>query len=119
MFNAAVDEELVARNPLRGLGRRTPGQSETDPPTEAQMILLLDACSALGAEYAPRMRAMITFAAYTIMRPGELFALDWEQIHLDAGLVHVERRLYEGALDLPKSNGCAPSRCCLRRARRW
>ena len=68
------------------------------------MILLLEACSALGAAYSSRMRALITFAAYTIMRPGELFALDWEQVDLDAGLVHVERRLYEGEYDLPKSN---------------
>ena len=35
---------------------------------------MLDACSALG-DYAPQMRALMTFAAYTGMRPGELFAL--------------------------------------------
>ena len=40
------------------------------------------------------MGAMITFAAYMIMRPCELFVLDWEQVDLDAGVVHVERRLY-------------------------
>jgi integrase len=104
LFNAAVDEELIARNPFRGLGRKTKGRAEHDPPTEEQMVLLLEACSALGDEYAPRMRALVTFAAYTIMRPGELFALDWQQVDLDAGLVQVERRLYEGEYDLPKSN---------------
>ena len=39
-----------------------------------------------------------------IMRPGELFALDWEHIDLDAELVHVERRGQGGEYDLPKSN---------------
>ena len=104
LFNRAVDEELIERNPFRGLGRRSPGRSDQDPPTEEQMILLLDACSALG-EYAPRMRALITFACYTILRPGELFALDWERdIDLKASEVHVRERVYKGEYDLPKSN---------------
>jgi integrase len=50
------------------------------------------------------MRALLTFAAFTLMRPGELIALDWEDIDLDAGRVRVERRLYRGRTDLPKSN---------------
>lgn len=105
LFNRAVDEELLDRNPFRGLGRRIVGRADTDPPTEEQMILLLAACSALGPDYAFRMQAMITFAAYTIMRPGELFALDWDRdVDLDLGVVHVRERVYEGELDLPKSN---------------
>jgi integrase len=104
LFNRAVDEELLERNPFRGLGRRSPGRADTDPPTEAQMVSLLEACSAVGADYAPRIRALVTFAAYTIMRPGELFALDWEHVDLEAGVVHVVRRVYKGEYDLPKSN---------------
>ena len=51
------------------------------------------------------MRALLTFAAYTIMRPGELFALDWERpVDLARDEVHVLERVYEGELDLPKSN---------------
>jgi integrase len=63
-------------------------------------------CSALG-DYAPIMGAMFTFAAYTLMRPAELVALDWADVHLDAGAhrrVRVSRRLYRGKTDLPKSN---------------
>jgi integrase len=75
------------------------------PPTDEQMILLLEACSALGSEYAPRMRALVTFACNTIMRPGELFALDWERdIDLRANEVNVRERVYKGEYDLPKSN---------------
>jgi integrase len=104
LFNRAVDEELLERNAFRGLGRRSPGRSETDPPTEEQMILLHEACSVLG-DYAPRMRALVTFASYTIMRPGELFALDWERhVDLTADIVHVRERVYKGEHDLPKSN---------------
>jgi integrase len=97
LFNRAVDEELIDRN--------SPGRSETDPPTDEQMILLHEACSALGKEYAPRMRALVTFASYTIMRPGELYALDWERhVDLAADVVHVRERVYKGEHDLPKSN---------------
>lgn len=64
----------------------------------------LEACSALG-DYAPRMRALITFAAYTIMRPGELFALDRERhVELAADEAFVRERVYKGEHDLPKSN---------------
>jgi len=41
------------------------------------------------------------------MRPGELFALDWEDIDLAGGAngrARVSRRLYRGRTDLPKSN---------------
>ena len=54
--------------------------------------------------YAPQMRALITFAAYSGMRPGELFALEWGDIDFDAMRVDVKRRLYRGKVDLPKSN---------------
>jgi integrase len=49
-------------------------------------------------------RALTIFAGYTGIRPGELFALEWDDIDLEAMRVHVRRRLYDGELDLPKSN---------------
>lgn len=104
MFNRAVDDdELLERNPFRGLSHRTRGRSDERPPTEAELDRLLAACSALGG-YAPRMRALIKFAAYTGMRPGELFALEWADIDFDAMRIMVRRRVYKGELDLPKSN---------------
>jgi integrase len=50
------------------------------------------------------MRALVTFAAYSGMRPGELFALEWPDIDFDAMRIDVRRRLYRGRVDLPKSN---------------
>ena len=49
------------------------------------MVLLIDACSMLG-DYAPMMRALLTFGSYTLLRPCELRALDWPGIDLDAGI---------------------------------
>jgi integrase len=50
------------------------------------------------------MRALLTFAAFSGMRPGELMALDWSDINLPALRVTVSKRLYRGTIDLPKSN---------------
>lgn len=103
LFNQAVDHELLDRNPFRGLGRRGKGRSDERPPTVAELEGLLEGCSALG-DYAEQMRALIVFAAYTGMRPGELFALEWTDIDLKANRIDVQRRVYKGMLDLPKSN---------------
>ncbi|HEY1275740.1 MAG TPA: tyrosine-type recombinase/integrase [Thermoleophilaceae bacterium] len=103
LFNRAVDEELIDRNPFRKLGRRTKGRSDEAPPTEEEFDKLLDACAALKG-YAGQMRALVIFAAHTCMRPGELFALAWSDIDFKANRVHVARRVYKGSLDLPKSN---------------
>jgi integrase len=101
--NAAVDAELLERNPFRGLGKRGRGRSDQAPPTEEEFERLLAACTALGW-YAPQMRSLIVFAAYSGMRPGELFALEWSDVDFDAMRIDVKRRLYRGQLDTPKSN---------------
>lgn len=103
LFALAVDEELLDKNPFRGLMRKPEGRKNERPPSEEEMLLLVASCDALG-DYGPRMEATLTFAAYMIMRPGELFALTWDDIDLDAGEVHVSKRLYRGRTDLPKSN---------------
>jgi integrase len=102
-MNAAVDAELLERNPFRGCGRRARGRADQAPPTEAEFDLLLAGCAALG-DYAPQMRALLVFAAYSGVRPGELFALEWTDVDFDTMRVDVRRRLYRGRVDLPKSN---------------
>ena len=65
------------------------------------MVLLLEACSALSDDYAPMMRALVTFAPTSLMRPCELFDLDWERdIDLEAparSAVHASRAAVTGA----------------------
>lgn len=82
---------------------RARGRADEDPPTPDEFDRLLDACDALG-RYADQMRALMVVGAYTGMRPGELFALEWADIDLAAHRIHVRRRVYGGELDLPKSN---------------
>jgi integrase len=94
MLGAALHDTVgdgcaANRAELAGGRRRTGADAGYDrvarlSPTEAEMVLLIEACSVLG-DYAPIMRALLTFASYTLLRPCELRALDWHGIDLDAG----------------------------------
>jgi integrase len=103
MFGLAMDEELINRNPFRGVTLKPKGRADEAPPTDAEFERLQDACAVLG-DHGPRMRALLTFAAFSGMRPGELMALDWSDVNLPALRVTVSKRLYRGGIDLPKSN---------------
>lgn len=107
LMNELYRAEEIDRNRFEGLSQRSDGRKNDRPPSEEEMLLLLDGCGALGEDYAPMMRALLTFGAFTLMRPGELFSLDWVDLDLGAGSngrALVARRLYRGRTDLPKSN---------------
>ena len=109
MCNRAVEEGMLGSNPFRGLDPGTEGRSNENPPTLEEFAKLQDACSVLGDEYGPHFRALLTFAGFSGLRPGELFALEWDDIDFDTRTIHVNRRLYRGTLDLPKSNATRPA----------
>lgn len=104
LYNHAIDEDdlPLGKNPFRGLGQRTKGRSDAPPPTVEEFEALLAACSALG-DYAPQMRAFLRFAAFTLMRPGELFALEWTYVDLAGLRIRKDVRLYRGDVDVPKT----------------
>lgn len=103
LFNYAKQLRVIDHNPFDGRGGdRTSRRQDQDPPTEQQLQHLLDACDIHG-DYAPQMRALILVAAYTGMRPGELYELRWTDIDLAANRITVSRRLYKGRVDVPKN----------------
>lgn len=104
LYNHAIDEDdlPLKRNPFRRLSSRTKGRSEDPPPTEEEFGRLLTACSALG-EYAKTMRALISFAAFTLMRPGEIYGLEWADVDFEAMRIRKARRIYAGTVDEPKT----------------
>src|SRR5262249_20817625 len=59
-------------------------------------------CSALG-DYADRMRELLLFAAYELMRPSELYALEESKIDFRRMRVLKDARLYRGGIDSPKT----------------
>jgi len=93
VLNAALRYALrldwIARNPaefVRPPKRRRPALR---PPTPEEMDALIEAAELSG----DRLAALWTLAAYAGLRPGELLALRWEDLDLDAGTVTVRRTL--------------------------
>ena len=95
MFSDAVRDGLVASNPFANLrrpawlgGPEAPPGNETELGTVAD--LALDPRMELE-DYAPQYRALVLFAGYTGVRPGELFALRRDDVR--GQLATVERSL--------------------------
>jgi hypothetical protein len=105
LYNYAIDEDdiPIERSPARKTGGRTKSRrSKTPPPTEEEFQLLLDSCSALG-DYAPRMRELLLFAAYELMRPSELYVLEESKIDFRRMRIRKDARLFRGTVDSPKT----------------
>lgn len=105
IFNAAIARGAAGVNPLRGKSRRSNGRRDLDPLTVDQVTAIAAAAErAHKGAFATTMRALVLFAAYTGIRPGELFALEHRDLDLDSNRVWIKRRVVDGRLDLPKSN---------------
>jgi integrase len=103
VFHYGTRLEVIHRNPFDGVGGpRSRGRSDENPPTLKELQQLLDACDVLGA-YAPQLRDLIEFAAYTLMRPGELYELRYPDIDLAHNRIHCHRRVFRGHIDTPKT----------------
>ena len=87
IFNTALDDGLLRRNPCRMTGGGTEYSPERPVLTVTQVYALADA---VGLRY----RALILLAAFTSLRWAELAALTPEDIDLDARTVRVTRQLY-------------------------
>lgn len=98
MFGAAAYEDdehgnpLLDSNPFSKLVKRKQARRDLRPDWlgEPDIVALEVAANFVHGEgYGPHFAALIRFAAETGMRPGELFALRWEDLDPDAGAVYV------------------------------
>jgi integrase len=88
IFNTAVTDELVTRNPCRVKGAGADRAKERVIPTVAQVEALMNAMPA-------QLRAAVVLAAWGTLRRGEVLGLRRGDIDLAAGTVRVERSLGE------------------------
>jgi integrase len=102
IFNTAIIDDLIAKNPCRVKG------GGTDRATDRR-IPNVDQVAALTQSMPEQYRAAVTLAAWGTLRRGEVLGLNRDDMDLLAGTVHVERSLHEfrdGTLELgPTKNG--------------
>jgi integrase len=60
-------------------------------------------CALLRAAEGNRLEALYVLAVHTGMRPGEMLALKWDEVHLDTGTLQVNRALVDGEFSAPKT----------------
>jgi integrase len=104
MFNDAINDGLHAGpNPFGNLRLEQPrGRKDLTALTEPELYKLGDVALSVHGDYGPTFRAMILFAAYVGLRPGELFALERTDVRHDE--VTIRQNLDgTGQLKLPKN----------------
>jgi integrase len=101
IFNAAIDDGRLTRNPCRIKGADREAPPERPVASVAEVFDLAD-------RIGPRYRTFVLTAALASLRWGELVALRRRDIDLDEGLIFVRRSMVErgGSLEiaLPKNS---------------
>lgn len=107
MFADAEREGLITANsnPFSALriskGR---GRRDISPITAEELGRLGEIAEQThGKDYGPIFRSVIVFAAYTGLRPSEVFGLDRDDVDLQAETVHVRRQFHKRRLTSPKN----------------
>jgi integrase len=88
-LNKAVKLRILPYNPVAALDKPKVVRKEVTPLEPEQCEALFAACQ------GHRIGDVITLAAMTGLRKGELFALEWNAINLDEGVLVVRRQLQE------------------------
>ena len=86
MLNDAVGAGIIDRNPLTGIRlEHNRGRRDITVLTEPE----LEELCTVAMRWGPTIAAMIATAAWTCVRPGELFALREQDVDLEAGTLDV------------------------------
>jgi integrase len=106
MFGDAVRDGLAPSNPFSNLRLgQSRGRRDLVALTEAELHELAQCALQVHGAYGPTFQAMILFAAYAGIRPGELFALEHDDIDLESLEVFVRKNVdATGQVKLPKND---------------
>jgi len=100
VFDFAIDDELIARNPAMRIKSPSSQRPPPDPLTSAEVEAVLEACERTQLQWLPFWRV----ALGTGMRTSELIGLQWDSVDLTAGTVRVfEKRVENTQIETTKS----------------
>jgi integrase len=97
LFEQAVDDDLIAKNPMKRV--EVPDSKQT--PTER--FLTIEEMERLFAELAPRDQLICRIACVMGLRPGELFALTWKDYDAMKGEMRVDKAVVRGQIQQTKT----------------
>jgi integrase len=101
-FGHGVRRGVLNRSPLDGLAR-----SEVPKQVNAKAVEVLDVATLarlVVAGSSERWRAVLGLAAFAGLRVGEIRALRWQDVNLEAGTITIERSLLrDGTAKAPKT----------------
>jgi len=106
MYNDAIGAGVAQTNPFAGLGAdHERGRHNIVVLTLDELELLkVTAMKELGEHYGPEFAAMIDWAAYTCMRPGEIFAAEYSRLSGDTYDLRDQFNSHVGKRTAPKHN---------------
>lgn len=87
MFNRALEDDFVRKNPVKGVRLASIKPNEHRLLTQEEQITFFKCCA--GTFYDN----LFTVAVNTGLRPGELFALTWDDIDLENKVISVTKTL--------------------------
>jgi integrase len=91
MFNDAIKLQLIEESPFSHVEGPSKQSRDIIVLTDEELLLLMASASRKLHEYGQKVfQWMILFAAWTGMRPGELFMLDGDNIDFEQGIVQVK-----------------------------
>jgi integrase len=102
IFSVAVDNDLIARSPVRDKHKPVVPKSEKPAWTPEQVRTILD-------EIPSRYRPVFICVALTGLRAGELLGLKWKHVGLENGELRVEQSLWNKQIVAPKTRSSRDS----------
>ena len=109
MLSSAADDAIIAANPALRLGLKLRGQPDRLTPVERQQTIRPMAAAEYSAFLEAAERATPLYADLFLLlgdtgsRPGEAYALRWEDIDFDARRLRVERAWSAGRIETTKT----------------
>jgi integrase len=100
IFVTAVLDGLLVRNPLSSIETPAPGRRDIDPFSVEEANQIIGHMYGTLPKSVKIYAALVEFAFFTGMRPGEMYALRWDDIDMEKRTAHVFKIVAEKKVEI-------------------
>ena len=100
LLSWAREQQYLAHDPMQGIRPARVPKEEQPCLQPDELIRLLDAAATM---MTPRDQCIVYLEAYSGLRRGELFGLQWKDLDESTHQIHVRRSLFRGVTGEPKT----------------